>query len=209
MSVSKSLLTPLVTGVQEQCEFMLTLKDIMNNDDDMAKALDKSYVTICNLIHESPIVLASEALEVVKCLQTSPFAKPMRSELAKQIQDKVGAKKVNQSTKARQGSQLCLHWENYVSEARWQTILSDADWNKKVEVVGEVCDDMGLSNSTEKTKTHITSVLHVAMNQGETLTIKGTDFYAKRAQISTHLENLFKCKQPHHGLVTQLNKSTS
>ncbi len=125
MSVSKSLLTPLVTGVQEQCEFMLTLKDIMNNDDDMAKALDKSYVTICNLIHESPIVLASEALEVVKCLQTSPFAKPMRSELAKQIQDKVGAKKVNQSTKARQGSQLCLHWENYVSEARWQTILSD------------------------------------------------------------------------------------
>ena len=68
-------------------------------------------------------------------------------------------------------------------------------------MMGDICDDLGLSNASPITKTLMTSILVLAKNKEETSSMSALDFYNKRQDLSKHLDSRFRVRLPHHGQV--------
>ena len=65
----------------------------------------------------------------------------------------------------------------------------------------EIMDDLGLSKSSEKTKTLVTCILFMASSPKETLSVNKMDFFQKRCSLVDKISCHFKHPAAHHGQV--------
>ena len=197
--------------LQEQCEYLKSLKEITLADPNTSPTSLEDLTTewlarTRDIINTSDGTSTADAIECIKCLGQTPLSGSQRADLAKIIHEKTAGISGKRSEKPRQESQCCLYLQNLLREKDWKVLHGDTPWSKKVNYIGEdICGPLGLSNATAITKTHMCAMLYIAMAPGDTVQIDTDDFYAKRRELSDHLEKRFKHKAHWHGKVAPRN----
>jgi hypothetical protein len=191
-------------SVKEHCSKLRAVAGEQMSEEDFNAAAQKS-VTI---IEQALIATKSpkdfyEAIEILRLLGGTTLTSGSLAALSGEILAKVGVTMGRPvASPARQLPQSCLYLHNLLGQHQWETIVSDLlNWYQKEDYMIEIMDDLGLSNSSEKTKTLVTCILFMASSPEETLTVNKMDFFQKRCSLVDKISCRFKHRAAHHGQV--------
>ncbi len=140
-------------------------------------------------------ITTAQASQLTSVIVDGPWTADQKKRLAAVVSDLLGS--VAGKTKARRRMQSCVHFENYLSEAEWVSLRSEAMRVHKIQQLAARAHSVGILCPTETTTFRITCILSKCDNIAGTeametahadlkKAIKSMD--AKRTYPHTYLE---------------------
>ena len=150
----------MVNLIREQVAYIDSMVN-MTDAGTAAEAMSNSKQVILSRIRTTPVLSSADATACLQALRTSSFNFVDRNDLATGINQRMIRTGVARDE--RQQTQSCLKMHCLLGAHHWNA-LSDPNtwWNAKLDLVVELCMELGLTHPSPVTITHIVTMMTLA-----------------------------------------------